>query len=180
MSTEWWFNTLHNRAPAVFQVWTQSPQSCGQASWSCCQTLHFAACQPVAKACRQVSAYKRTLKLELNGEQHLHSRLVSLLFFLTNRRNGLQVCCVQHNMKCSRCIRGCAVFFTALCHVQGSGSAKLRCSYGKTMPCDSEVTCLEIHVRCQLPAKPSRFKRTAMAWLPSQALWRHAERAWNP
>ena len=49
--------------------------------------------------------------------------------------------------------------------MQGSGSAKLRCFCGKTMPCCSQVTCLEIHVRCQLPAKPSRFKKTAMATL---------------
>ena len=50
----------------------------------------FCSLSACSKASRQVSAYKRTLKLELDGEQHLHSRLVSLLFFLTNRRNGLQ------------------------------------------------------------------------------------------
>lgn len=58
----------------------------------------FCSLSACSKACRQVSSYKRTLKLELDGEQQLHSRLVSLLCFLTNRRNGLQVCCVQHDL----------------------------------------------------------------------------------
>ena len=45
-----------------------------------------------SRACRQVSGYKRTLKLELDVNRQLHSRLVSLLYFLTGRRTHLQVC----------------------------------------------------------------------------------------
>ena len=45
-----------------------------------------------SRACRQVSSYKRTLKLELDVNRQLHSRLVSLLYFLTSRREHLQVC----------------------------------------------------------------------------------------
>ena len=48
-----------------------------------------------SKACWQVSSYKRTLKLELDVNEQLHSRLASLLYFLTSRRKHLQVCCVQ-------------------------------------------------------------------------------------
>lgn len=46
------------------------------------------------RACRQVSCYNRTLKLELDGNKELHSRLVLLLYFLTSRREYLQVCCM--------------------------------------------------------------------------------------
>ena len=43
---------------------------------------------------RQLSCLKRTLNVELDANEHLHSRLVSLLYFLTSRREHLQVCCV--------------------------------------------------------------------------------------
>ena len=43
------------------------------------------------KACWQLSCYKRTLKVELEANQQLHSRLVSLLYFLTSRRRDLKV-----------------------------------------------------------------------------------------
>ena len=50
-----------------------------------------------SKACRQVSCYRHTLKLELdtNQQEQLHSRLVSLLYYLTSRREHLQVCCLH-------------------------------------------------------------------------------------
>lgn len=47
------------------------------------------------KACWRLSCYKRTLKVELQANQRLHSRLVSLLYFLTSRREHLGVCCMQ-------------------------------------------------------------------------------------
>ena len=43
------------------------------------------------KACWQLSCHKRTLTLELTANEQLHSRLVSLLYFLTSRREHLQV-----------------------------------------------------------------------------------------
>lgn len=48
-----------------------------------------------SKACRQISCYKRRLKVELNGNEQLLNRLVSLLYFLTSRREHLQVCFLQ-------------------------------------------------------------------------------------
>ena len=45
-----------------------------------------------SRACRRVSSYRRTLKVELDVNLQLHSRLVSLLYFLTSRRKHLQVC----------------------------------------------------------------------------------------
>ena len=47
------------------------------------------------KACWQLSCHRRTLTLELNANKQLHSRLVSLLHFLTSRREHLQVCALQ-------------------------------------------------------------------------------------
>lgn len=49
-----------------------------------------------SKACWLVSCYKRTLAVKLYEDQQLHSRLVSLLYFLTSRREHLQVCCLQY------------------------------------------------------------------------------------
>ena len=57
-----------------------------------CAVCNLSAC---SKACRQVSSYKRTLKVELDIDRQLRSRLVSLLNFLTSRREHLQVCCLQ-------------------------------------------------------------------------------------
>ena len=48
-----------------------------------------------SKACWLVSCYKRTLAVKLYEDRQLHSRLVSLLYFLTSRREHLQVCCLQ-------------------------------------------------------------------------------------
>ena len=47
-----------------------------------------------SRAHRQLSCLKRSLNVELDADEHLHSRLVSLLYFLTSRREHLQVCCV--------------------------------------------------------------------------------------
>ena len=46
------------------------------------------------QACWRLSCYKRTLKVELDANQQLNVRLVSLLYFLTSRREHLEVCCV--------------------------------------------------------------------------------------
>ena len=48
-----------------------------------------------SKACWQLSCHKRTLKVELEANDKLHSRLVSLLYFLTSRRRDLQVRCLR-------------------------------------------------------------------------------------
>ena len=51
-----------------------------------------------SKACRQVSSYKRTLKVVLKDNKKLHSRLVSLLHFLAGRREHLQVRYLQQHL----------------------------------------------------------------------------------
>lgn len=43
------------------------------------------------KACWQLSCHKRTMILKLTTNKQLHSRLVSLLYFLTSRREHLKV-----------------------------------------------------------------------------------------
>ena len=58
------------------------------------------------KACWQLSCHKRTLTLELTADDQLHSRLVSLLYFLTSRRGDLQVCC-PHQQWCLGLTRQC-------------------------------------------------------------------------
>ena len=46
------------------------------------------------EACWQSSRYIRKLTLELTANEQLHSRLVPLLYFLTSRREHLQVWCL--------------------------------------------------------------------------------------
>ena len=45
-----------------------------------------------SRAYRKVSCHKRFLRLELNANEQLQSRFVSLLYYLTSRRERLQVC----------------------------------------------------------------------------------------
>ena len=47
------------------------------------------------KACWQSSRYIRKLTLQLTANEQLHGRMVSLLYFLTSRREHLQVRCLQ-------------------------------------------------------------------------------------
>ena len=57
------------------------------------------------KACWRLSCYKRTLKVELDANQQLSSRLVSLLHFLTSRRKHLEVCCLQCHLVDRQAVR---------------------------------------------------------------------------
>ena len=62
------------------------------------QLPNYAVCSLAAsnKACWQLSCHKRMLTLEVPANEQLHSRLVSLLNFLTSRREHLQVCLQEH------------------------------------------------------------------------------------
>ena len=62
---------------------------------------------PCSKACWKVSCHKRFLRLELNADEQLQSRLVSLLYYLTSRRERLQVCLRQQPIRPSALFKCC-------------------------------------------------------------------------
>lgn len=71
-----------------------------------------------SKACWQLSCHKRMLKVELEANDELHSRLVSLLYFLTSRRRDLQVCCFQ-SYNVTGIVLLLMTYMHCLCHLAG-------------------------------------------------------------
>ena len=145
--------------------------------WACVlETLsNSAICNLSAcnKACRQISCYNRTLKLELDGNGELHSCLVSLLHFLTSRREHLQVCCV---LKAADWFSGYFVLYGKTFLVTSVRSQCVRAAPSCAgyflqhhAPC-MQVTCLEVSIHVvpnkeDLDERTARYRETAMAVL---------------